>query len=120
MTATLLKQLQDSLNRDALAFLPELVLCGAIVLMLLLRLFHRFDNKHLGWVALLLVGYAFVISCQQWFGIDPSVDPRVSGKAMDIFSGMLVFVGNHRFSVVAGRLTSTWQPEVRTLDAEFA
>lgn len=91
MTATLLKHLQDSLNRDMLAFLPELVLCGAIVLMLVLRLFHRFDNKHLGWVALVLVGYAFAISCQQWLGGDDSVDPRHNGKAMDVFSGMLVF-----------------------------
>src|SRR5271156_3987685 len=113
MTAILLKHLQDSLNRDALAFMPELVLCGAIVLMLLLRLFPRFDNKHLGWVALILVGYAFAISCQQWKWKDPSWDPRVRSyqagepighlevldvenqvlkvKSMNIFSGMLVF-----------------------------
>ena len=93
MTATLLKHLQDSLSRDALAFLPELVLCGAIVLMLVLRLFPRFDNKHLGWVALVLTGYALIISMQQWFGGDASVDPRVDAKveSMNIFSGMLVF-----------------------------
>ena len=91
MTDSLLKHLQASLNRDLLAFLPELVLCGTIVLMLLLRLFPALTDKHLGWVALVLAGYAFFISCQQWTGGDATVDPRLNGKAMNVFSGMLVF-----------------------------
>jgi NADH-quinone oxidoreductase subunit N len=98
MTQLLLKQLQDGLGRDGMAFLPELVLCGTIVLMLLLRLFPRFDEKHLGWVALVLTGYALFISWQQWTGGDKSVDPRVNAGvpgapvlSLNLFSGMLVF-----------------------------
>ncbi len=41
MTQQLLDALQNSLSRDMLAFLPELILCGTIVLLLLLRLFPR-------------------------------------------------------------------------------
>ena len=46
--------LQASLGRDLLAFLPELILCGAIVLLLLLRLFSASNRLHLGSVALVL------------------------------------------------------------------
>ena len=44
MTARLLELLQERTQSRFLAFLPELILCGAIVLMLLLRLFKVFDN----------------------------------------------------------------------------
>ena len=37
-----------------LAFLPELILCGTIVLLLLLRLVTRLQRVHLGMLALLL------------------------------------------------------------------
>ena len=40
MTKQLLDNLQASLNLDLLAFLPELILCVGIVLLLLLRLLH--------------------------------------------------------------------------------
>ena len=39
MTRSLIDLLQQSLLRDAQAFLPELILCGTIVLLLLVRLF---------------------------------------------------------------------------------
>ena len=41
-------------RRDLLAFLPEVVLCGTIVLLLLLRLVRVLDRYHLGGAALLL------------------------------------------------------------------
>lgn len=76
MTANILKSLQEGLSRDALAFLPELILCGAIVLMLLIRLVPRFDRKHLGWVALVLTVYALVVSVGQGFWYTGTYDPR--------------------------------------------
>jgi len=91
MTAELFKQLQGQLGRDCKAFLPELILCGAIVLMLLLRLFKLFDKRHLGWVALALTVYALGVSCCQWLGMG-SVDPRfLPDGTMNIFSGLLVY-----------------------------
>src|SRR5205823_5028442 len=48
-----LNDLQGRLASDALGFLPELILCGAIVFLLLLRLFSSLNRWHLGWLALL-------------------------------------------------------------------
>ena len=56
MNRTLADTLQANLGVDVVAFLPELVLCGAIVFLLLIRLAPRYDQLHLGWVALVLVG----------------------------------------------------------------
>ena len=41
------------LGRDSMAFLPELVLSGIIVLLLLVRLFKIFDKVHLSGVAMI-------------------------------------------------------------------
>jgi NADH-quinone oxidoreductase subunit N len=93
MTAKLYEQLQGQLGLDCLAFLPELVLCGGIVLLLLLRLFKVFDNRHLGWVALVLTLVALNVSWQQWQSAPDArsiYDPR-SSAAMNLFSGLLVF-----------------------------
>ena len=62
MTQQLLDLLQDSLSQDLLAFLPELILCGTIVLMLFLRLFNPFQRLHMGWVALLGLVAGLVVS----------------------------------------------------------
>src|SRR5947209_6016171 len=45
--------LLQGLSRDSLAFLPELLVCGVIVLLLVLRLLPFLDRLHLGWVALI-------------------------------------------------------------------
>lgn len=90
MTPRTLINLSDSMSRDLPAFLPELVLCGAIVLMLLVRLFSRFDQRHMGIVALLLTVYAFYVSLVQWDG--GVYDPRPEGtKSLELFSGLLVY-----------------------------
>jgi len=90
MTPRTLINLTDNMSRDLPAFLPELVLCGAIVLMLLFRLFARFDQKHMGWVALVLTVYALIVSIVQWQG--GIYDPRpVDVKSLELFSGMLVY-----------------------------
>ncbi len=77
-----LQQLQTSLGRDVQAFLPELILCGTIVVLLLLRLFTALDRVHLGWVALALTLLALFVSWTQWLE-NPA--PR------DFFGGLLVF-----------------------------
>src|SRR5205823_1540109 len=49
-----IEMLQSQLISDAWAFAPELLLCGSIVLLLVLRLFNRFNRSHLSWASLLL------------------------------------------------------------------
>jgi NADH-quinone oxidoreductase subunit N len=50
---------------DCMNFLPELLACGGIVLLLLLRLFNR---AHMGKVALGVTLMALAISMAQWYG----------------------------------------------------
>jgi NADH-quinone oxidoreductase subunit N len=92
---TWLDTLQASLNTDLLAFLPELIVCATIVLLLLLRLFTSLDRIHLGGIALALTLAALAASYQQF----PSILGEYfhwSGKALpqkgtEIFSGMLAY-----------------------------
>ena len=66
MNKKLADLLTNELQVDAVLFLPELVLCVDIVLLLLIRLMPRYDKLHLGWVALLLAGIGCYLSCCQW------------------------------------------------------
>lgn len=106
MTSQLLEALQKSLSVDVHAFLPELVLCGAIVLMLLIRLIPRYDRIHLGWIALVISIYVCYLSWQQWLGANafhPEFDPRLELQdpnsalpgliptSIPLFGGMLIF-----------------------------
>jgi NADH-quinone oxidoreductase subunit N len=92
MTETVLQQLQASLNSDSLAFLPELFLCGGIVLMLFARLFKFFDRNHLGWVALVLSLGAFGITWAQWTGLEGYVPANANpSNSLNLFSGLLVY-----------------------------
>jgi NADH-quinone oxidoreductase subunit N len=95
MTADAISKLQTTLGLDVAAFLPEVVLCATIVILLLIRLFTRFDRRHLGSVALILTLYALYVSWAQWTG-SPTYDPRAEGeyagyKALPAFGGMLVY-----------------------------
>ncbi len=92
MTRHVLNLLQDGLSRDLLAFLPELMLCGTIVLLLLLRLVPRFDRRHLGWVALVITFFALVVAWNQWIH-DRHYDPRHQHDLypLELFGGLLVF-----------------------------
>jgi NADH-quinone oxidoreductase subunit N len=90
-TPETLQSLQADLGRDCLAFLPELILCGGIVLLLLLRLVRAFDRLHLGWVALVIGGASLLAACAQWrgaFGLEP---PGHYGGSLPIFTGLLVY-----------------------------
>src|SRR5438445_9255973 len=70
-----LETLQSSLYEDLLNFAPELVLCFAIVLMLLLKLFRGLNRFHLGSVALCFTLVALGFSWEQW---DPLVFQRIA------------------------------------------
>src|SRR5262249_37625908 len=79
--------------QDLLAFAPELILCGTIVLLLLVRLFNYFRWVHLGWVALGMTVVAFLYALRQWNGSewDPRSDFRPVPASLDMFAGMLVY-----------------------------
>lgn len=64
--ATILESMQGILLSDLLAFLPELVICLAILVFLLLRLFSGLDRLHLGSVALGFTAAALAFSWEQW------------------------------------------------------
>ncbi len=106
MNETLANELTTSLSADVRGFMPELVLCFAIVFMLLIRLMPRYDRVHMGWIALVLAGLALTVSCLQWRGFHwadfpvPGVgayaamfDPRQEDTPISIslFGGMLVY-----------------------------
>ena len=67
LTAETMDRTYQLLGIDAISFLPELLLCLAIVWMLLLRVFTR-SKSHLGWTALLFTGLALLVSLGQWAG----------------------------------------------------
>jgi NADH-quinone oxidoreductase subunit N len=90
MTEQDLHNLQNSLSRDVVAFLPEVVISGTIVLLLVIRLFTRFNRVHLGGIALVLTLYALFVSWQQWSYV-PFYDPRRGDNALYLFGGQLVY-----------------------------
>jgi NADH-quinone oxidoreductase subunit N len=97
LNAQTLELLQQNLAFDCQAFLPELILCGGIVLLLLLRLVRDLDRVHLGWIALVLTGAALAVAAGQWhggfaeyLGPGPSkLDP--DARAHELFAGLLVY-----------------------------
>jgi NADH-quinone oxidoreductase subunit N len=94
--SALIDRLQSELGQDLLAFLPETILCGAIVLMLVLRLFGSFNRAHLGWLALAASVVAFAVAAAQWFGV-PWLTPQLSRNPVtlqlerEVFTGLLVY-----------------------------
>jgi NADH-quinone oxidoreductase subunit N len=97
-------QLQIALLDDALKFLPELLLCGGIVVMLFVRLFRAFDRTHLNELALLFALGAFAISLLQWrtislFGTELGLSSPIERapandmerQQLQAFHGLLVY-----------------------------
>ncbi len=92
---------------DCLAFLPELLVCFAIVLLLVLRLFRGFDRTHMGSVALVMTLGALLVSLCQFppvgslardlfgagtlTGILDSIRGSDTAKGPTIFTGLLVY-----------------------------
>jgi len=75
--------IQKSLASDLRGFVPELILCAGIVVLLLLRLLPSFDRLHLGWVSL-----AFALGALIYAGADWMETGDFSG---DLFTGLLRF-----------------------------
>jgi NADH-quinone oxidoreductase subunit N len=94
LTTETLGNLQQGLWISVQAFLPELILCGTIVLLLLLKLFRGLDRVHLGWVALVAVLAALAVSWAQWRGLYGFPSPEDIGmpqRGVDLFSGLLAY-----------------------------
>src|SRR6266851_4437177 len=92
-----LGELQKNLPDDLLAFMPELILCAGIVLLLFLRMFKALDRLHLGWLALILTVSALVFSISQWLA-QPSSPMFSDLLAYDTFT---VFLRLFLFSFAA-------------------
>lgn len=91
MTTDVMRQMQETLLQvDLVAFLPELLLCATIVLLLVLRLFSALNRLHLGYVAMVMSAICFVIAFLQWS--QTGFDPRPAGtQSLELFTGLLVF-----------------------------
>ncbi len=90
------------LVNDLVAFLPELILCAAIVLMLVLRLLPGTGRGHAGWLALGMTLVALLVSADQFglFGITSEGEPTAltnlfglvpPATRADVFTGLLVY-----------------------------
>jgi NADH-quinone oxidoreductase subunit N len=73
------QQLADSLGM----FMPELVVCIGIVLLLLLRLLPSLDRVHLGWLALVLSLAALAYAIFDW--------STTADRRFNLFTGLLVY-----------------------------
>lgn len=78
----IIQQMQSDVLRDCMDFLPELILCGTIVLLLLVRLFSALNRWHLGYLSLILSLTAFAAACSQWLD---------DFQARQLFTGLLVY-----------------------------
>jgi NADH-quinone oxidoreductase subunit N len=79
--------LQSDLGQSLVRFLPELILCTGIVLVLFLRLFNGLNRLHMGSIALVVTVLALAVSVEQWRGRDVEEN---------LFSWMLV---SDRFTI---------------------
>ncbi len=88
--------LTDRLIVDCFSFLPELILCATIVLLLILKMLPTLEHMHLGGVAFVLTLVALAVSWCQWTGQFDDVLRTPSSfnpitKSQDMFAGMLVY-----------------------------
>ena len=94
MTDALLRDLQRRLGDDLTAFLPELIVSGGIVLLLIVRMLPRMDRRPAALVALMFSLLALGAALGQWQPL-AIFDPRPEGGSpnatLELFSGMLVF-----------------------------
>jgi NADH-quinone oxidoreductase subunit N len=87
LTTQALEALQSNLGDSLLYFLPEIILCAGIVLLLVLRLFRSIDRWHLGWTTLLFTLAALGWSSFQWWTGSQSYQ----SVPEPMFSGLLAF-----------------------------
>jgi NADH-quinone oxidoreductase subunit N len=83
----ILEDIQQDLASSIQGFAPELILCGGIVVLLLLRLLPSLDRWHLGWVSLGISFLALVASLTDWLGRSDPREPLFTGLlALDRFT----------------------------------
>src|SRR5262245_57681207 len=81
LTPKTVNDIQSSLGADLSGFMPELLVCGGIVVLLILRLLPSLDRWHLGWVSLGFALGALALAVYDW--IEPDDTPR------NLFTGLL-------------------------------
>src|ERR1700687_1306960 len=87
-----LDKLGTSLPYDLIAFIPELILCAGIVLLLLMRLFRYLDRLHLGMTELIITILAIHANVAQVYGGKDAPKEMVGQvRTIDLFTGMLAY-----------------------------
>src|SRR5947209_4259539 len=90
-----LSDVNKSLLESLLPFLPELLLCVAIVMLLVFRLFKAMDRVHLGRIALVFTLLALGATVLQWFdlqGFDRNeLKSTSSSQALEAFNNLVVY-----------------------------
>ena len=81
----------ENLLGGSVMFLPELLVCCTIVLLLLLRVLRLADRAHVGPIALILTLVILALSVCQWGGYLGFAAPDSTGKTEQMFGGMLVY-----------------------------
>ncbi|HYH65772.1 MAG TPA: NADH-quinone oxidoreductase subunit N [Urbifossiella sp.] len=108
--------LQAALGDDLVRFLPELVVCAGVVVLLLARLVRQLDRSHLGGLAVAVLAVALFAAVAGY--------PAETGSARQgsLFAGMLVadpFAGYVRVVVLAAAIVTVLLTRVTGLpDAE--
>lgn len=101
-----MQTMQDDLQGNLLLFLPELVLCGGIVLLLLVRLLRSFDRSHLGTLAATMLSVALIPAGYQFADMAGWIK-GYELQSTEFFTGMLVadpFGGAVRVLLLAAAL----------------
>ncbi len=87
----LLDPLQTSVQRDLLAFAPELILIGTILLLLIARMLDRLQRLHFGWLALAGTLVALGGTIEQWLDfVAPTANRDGPFPVHTLWMGMLV------------------------------
>lgn len=90
-TPSFVDRISSDLQRDLLAFLPELILCGTIVALLLARLVTPLSKKHLGGFALLASTGSLASALCFWPELPSPLGTVPLSGNVEGFSGLLVF-----------------------------
>ncbi|MSR53874.1 MAG: NADH-quinone oxidoreductase subunit N [Gemmataceae bacterium] len=90
-TPSFVERVSTDLQRDLLAFLPELILCATIVALLLARLVTPLSRKHLGSFALLASGCALAFAICFWPERSAPIGSVPLSGNVEGFSSLLVF-----------------------------
>jgi NADH-quinone oxidoreductase subunit N len=90
-TPDFVNRLSSDLQRDLFAFLPELLLCAAIVIMLLARMVTALSRVHMAPLALAISALALVFAISFWPEPWATEGPVPVAGGKTAFGGLLVF-----------------------------